>query len=856
MLLKTIVFTIGCFISQFLYGQDTLPREKNSDSTRIAYLEEVVVSASRVREKLLQSPVSVQKVGQRYFRSMASPSFFDALENVQGVQMITPSLGFKVINARGFANTTNVRFAQLVDGMDVQSPHIGGPIGNALGPTDLDIESVEIIPGVASALYGMNTINGLAEFTTKNPFTSEGLSIQQKTGVTHLRDSNSNAKIFSETSLRYAKAISSRFAFKINASFSKGYDWIADDHTDLNPNANVSTGLTGYDNPAQDPVNGYGNESSDRKTISLQGKSYVVSRTGYYEKEVVDYSLQNIKADFGLYYKISSKSSIAYLFHMGLLDNVYQRANRFRLQDYFIQQHGIQFQSPSVHVKIYFNNENTGKSYNLRSMAENIDRDYKPDNTWYADYTTAFNNATTGGATVANAHRQARAAADAGRYQPGTPAFNDALERLKDVNNWDYGAALRVKASFIQGEAQVNLTEEWLAGLKKNAGLEILTGIDSRTYIIVPDGNYFINPEKGKTDENIVYGKTGGFVSATKNLFHNTLKLGATIRADKNDYFPLAWNPRFTAVYSPTFKHNFRVSFQSGYRYPSIFEAYSNINSGGVKRVGGLPVMSKGIFENAWLATSITAFQAAVLKDMNQNGLSKNDAIVKNEGLLKKNPYTYIRPEHIKSFEVGYKGLFFDNRLFVDADFYFNNYNSFIAQANMNVPNTTIEDSIPFYLYDKTKQAQYRMWTNSQTTVYNYGFTFGLTYDFGKGYRVNANTSFAKLQKSTNEDGLEDGFNTPQWMTNVGIYNENICKNFGAGVSWKWQDSYYWQSFLVNGNTPAYSVVDAQVTYLITSAKLRIKLGATNLLNHYYRSFLGGPQIGGMYYTTLTYGIK
>jgi len=269
-----------------------------------------------------------------------------------------------------------------------------------------------------------------------------------------------------------------------------------------------------------------------------------------------------------------------------------------------------------------------------------------------------------------------------------------------------------------------------------------------------------------------------------------------------------------------------------------------------------LPVMSNGIFENAWLATSITAFQAAVLKDMNQNGLSKNDAIVKNEGLLKNNPYTYIRPEHIKSFEVGYKGLFFDNRLFVDADFYFNNYNSFIAQANMNVPNTTIEDSIPFYLYDKTKQAQYRMWTNSRTTVYNYGFTFGLTYDFGKGYRVNANTSFAKLQKSTNEDGLEDGFNTPQWMTNVGIYNENICKNFGAGVSWKWQDSYYWQSFLVNGNTPAYSVVDAQVTYSITSAKLRIKLGATNLLNHYYRSFLGGPQIGGMYYTTLTYGIK
>jgi iron complex outermembrane receptor protein len=113
----------------------------------------------------------------------------------------------------------------------------------------------------------------MANFTTKNPFNSEGLTIQQKIGITHLGDSNSCAKLFSETSFRIAKVVSSKFAFKVSGSFTTGYDWIADDHSDLNPNANVSTNLTGYNNPAQDPVNGYGNESSDRKTISLQGKS-------------------------------------------------------------------------------------------------------------------------------------------------------------------------------------------------------------------------------------------------------------------------------------------------------------------------------------------------------------------------------------------------------------------------------------------------------------------------------------------------------------------------------------------------------------------------------------------------------
>jgi iron complex outermembrane receptor protein len=266
--------------------------------------------------------------------------------------------------------------------------------------------------------------------------------------------------------------------------------------------------------------------------------------------------------------------------------------------------------------------------------------------------------------------------------------------------------------------------------------------------------------------------------------------------------------------------------------------------------------MSQGIFESAWLQSSITSFQAAVLNDINKNGLSKNDAIVKNKGLLKKNPYTYIRPELIRSFEAGYKGIFAGGRVYIDLDFYFNNYRAFIAQANMNVPRTQNADSIPFALYDKTQQSQYRMWTNSQTVVYNYGFSAGVTYRLGSGYVANANASFAKLQRSASEDGLEDGFNTPQWIVNASLSNEHVLGRFGAGLTFKWQEAYYWQSFLVNGNTPAYSTVDAQVSYEVVRSRMKLKAGGTNLLNHYYRSFPGGPEIGGLYYTTVTYEIK
>lgn len=845
----SIIFLYAC--SSVLQAQ-SIPKNKTIDTLTTRILDEVIVSASRVKETLVKSPVSIQKAGESYFTTSSAPGFFDALENLQGVQLIVPSLGFKVVNARGFANTTNVRFSQLVDGMDMQSPHIGGPIGNALGPTDLDIKDVEIIPGVASALYGMNTINGLANFSTKNPFVTEGLRIEQKTGITHIGDSNSVARLFSETSLRYAGKVSPKFAYKVNFSFTRGYDWIADDRTDLNPAANASTNLIGYANPARDPVNVYGNESSDRKTITLLGKAYVVARTGYAEKEVAEYSIQNTKGDAGFYYIFNNKSTLSYTYHFALLNNVYQRANRFSLQHYLLQQHGVAYQSPGISFKLYTNSENTGRSYNLRSVAENIDRAYKPDNVWYADYSTAFTDAVNNGATIAAAHQQARAGADAGRYQPGTDAFKTVLQKLQSINNWDSGAALQVIAAFVHTEIQFDLTERVLRKWKEK-GFTLHMGADSRTYIITPDGNYFINPVKDRENKSILYSKTGGYVSADQSFFKNKLTIGATLRVDKNDYFKLTANPRFTAVFSPDHNSSIRLSYQEGYRFPSIFEAYSNINSGGVKRVGGLPVMSSGVFENAWLANSINAFQAAVVNDINRNGLSKTAAILKEKDLLQKSPYTYIRPENIQSLETGYRGSFCKDHLFIDADLYYNIYHNFIAQTNENVPATMIADSIPFALYDKTKQYPYRVWTNSKSTVYTYGFSAGLTYRSLGGFKTNVNTTYSKLLKSDNEDGLEDGFNTPEWMINIQLSKQRILSCLGAGIGYKWQTGYYLQSFLVNGNVPAYGSLDANLTIRLPKSKLLFKMGATNLLNTYYHSILGGPGIGGMYFVSVTY---
>ena len=120
--LYIIWIVVLTFLRSFSIAQDKTPPDT---STKVNILQEVVVSASRIAEKQLTAPVSISKLTTTEIQQSASPSFFDAISNMKGVQMIVPSLGFKVLNTRGFSNTTNVRFVQLIDNIDNQSPHIG-----------------------------------------------------------------------------------------------------------------------------------------------------------------------------------------------------------------------------------------------------------------------------------------------------------------------------------------------------------------------------------------------------------------------------------------------------------------------------------------------------------------------------------------------------------------------------------------------------------------------------------------------------------------------------------------------------------------------------------------------------------
>lgn len=829
------------------FAQQT-PTEGDSTTTRL--LTEIVITATRLQESLLRAPVSIETMSLEKIEQSAQPGFFDAIQNLKGIHVITPSVGFKVINARGFANTTNVRFVQMVDGVDNQAPHIGAPIANTLGPNDLDIYNVEVVPGSGSAVYGMNAINGLANFVTKDPFRFQGLSVNQKVGISNVNSPETHSTLFSETNFRFARALSNRWAVKVNGTFMKGTDWYANNRMDLNPAANASTGLTGDLNPGSDRVNMYADESANRRTLTLDGKQYVISRTGYAEMEAADYSLQNLKGDVALFFRPNGNLEFSYTYRAAHQNNIYQRTNRFRFDDYLTQQHALQFKSASIQFKAYLTRENTGDSYNIRSMAENIERTFKKDDSWFSDFANQFNASASGDVSVADAMLAARAFADNGRYVPHTPEMNRLMDSLRDINNWDYGAALRVKANLLHSDFQHDVSNLIFGS---NSRVTLMYGLDFREYLIVPDGNYFINPDE--TDENLQYWKVGGFVQSTVSLFNDRFKVNGVVRVDKNQYFEPKVNPRLAVVYSPTPLHNIRVSVQKGYRFPSIFEAFSNINSGGRKRVGGLPVMSNGIFENSYTQASITAFQRAVQTDVNTNGMTLNDAIKKEEGLLRKNPYTYLEPERVTSFEGGYRSALSNERLTIDADFYYNIYKNLMAQIDANIAKRQHPDSIGYYMQSNSRQDLYRLWTNSKTISHNYGASLGVTYELSKKLRVGGNFTYAKLSRQEQSDGLEDAFNTPEWTYNLSVSGTDFFETFGFGVNFRQQAAYLWESALATGTVAGYSTLDLQLTAGLLKDTVVVKLGATNLTNKYYYSFIGGPAIGGFYYVSATFSM-
>jgi outer membrane receptor protein involved in Fe transport len=845
--------------------------------------QEVVVAATRTPQRILESPVSIERMNTQMIRNVAVPNPYDAIANLKGVDLTTSSLTFRTPSTRGFNGSGNLRFNQLVDGIDNQAPGLNFAVGSIVGPTSIDIDNMELLQGASSALYGSGGMNGTLLISSKSPFKYQGLSFEVKQGLMHADGRERSPSAYYDWALRWGKKISERLAFKIGAQLVTASDWQAQDYSNLQ-RSNVFSSPKAGDrvlDPNYDGVNVFGDEVSTSMTAFAQavqfqvsqvspplltainnliaggftyqqivaavgaaGAPYVpfiyglnkgyfgsqfVSRTGYEEKYLVDYRAYDLKLSGGINYKINDNIEASLLGYWGAGTTVYTGADRYAIRNLKMGQYKLEFKGRNWFLRGYTVQENSGEAYTATTAAIFINRAWSSDQNWFQTYTGTYGGAIALGTPPLQAHAAARAAADAGRFLPGTSQFNTAFQNAKNITIGKGGAKFDDKTDMYHLEGQLNLTD-----YVKFA--ETLVGASFREFSLNSHGSIFAD-----TAGVIHITEIGAYIQLQRWLFNQRIKLTVSGRYDKNENFDGRFTPRATALIKVAKDNNFRLSYQQAYRFPSTQDQYINLLTGGANRLIGMGQVFRSYFQfdskPGKTAESVVAYRNSL-----------------NPALLVNASFPDLKPETVNSYEAGFRGLV-TKKLLLDAYVYYSQYKDFIARVAVGRGQSASSNPVVELteLASPYTTSNYSFVVNSTSGVNAIGWGVSADLECGKGYHLTANVSGDKLNDVP--AGYFAFFNTPKVRYNIGLSNDRIYKNIGFNVIWRWQDELLWQGTFGTGTIPSYGTLDAQVGWRLPNSKSQIKIGASNLLNKYYRSAFGNPEVGGLYYVSFGYNL-
>ncbi len=820
-------------------------------------LDEVIVSASRTPERVFESPVTVERFGIADIKNTASSDFYDGLENLKGVDINTNSLTFKSINTRGFATFANTRFMQLVDGMDNSAPALNFPLGNLLGMIETDIQSVEILPGASSALYGANAFNGILFMTSKSAFDHQGISSYIKRGITSQEAAGDNTYV--DLGVRVAHAFSDKFAAKINFGYLEGTDWAGDNRTDK-----LYRGLTRADYD-YDGVNIYGDEVATNIRAAAGGlgivPNVVVSRTGYAENELTDHNALSLKTDWGFYYRpFANDLELSYVGKFGTGNTIYQGTNRYAITNFNMQQHKLELKDDNFFVRGYVTTDDAGDSYDMVFTGININRAWKSDTQWFSEYINTFVGATLNGATEPQAHAAARAVAETGRFVPGSPEFIQAFNNSVTNSDLSVGSKFQDTSKFYHVDGNYNFKD-------KISFAEIQVGGSYRLYSLNSSGTIYTD-----YDGSIDYSEFGLYTQMQKKMMDDRLKITASVRYDKSEYFDGFLSPRLgmNLTLGQQGNHNVRASVQTGFRNPTTQDLFIGLDAGRAILVGGSPdnldrysreydVSAAG--QNIGVPSSVTQTGGAAYTNSFLASSVSAATAAGDLSLLEVGNSALVKPEEVTSFEFGYRGKI--GNIIADLSAYYSTYKNFISGEAVIAPfygtvdanNDGAVDFDPLSLGALVNgdYKVYQTYTNSTVDISSYGASVGLSAKVFGNFDLNGNYTYAKqdFDKAKNPS-FETNFNTPEHRAKVSFGNTDLFRNFGFNVAWKWSDEFFWEQTFGDGVVPSYQVLDAQVNLRMPEWKSSFKVGASNLLGDEYFTAFGTGYIGSQYYVSWT----
>ncbi|MCW3088219.1 MAG: hypothetical protein JWQ78_1605 [Sediminibacterium sp.] len=871
--------------------------------------DEVVVAASRVPERILESPVSIERIGAAAIRNTPATNYYDMITNLKGVDVVMASLTFRSVGTRGFNVSGNARLNQIVDGMDNQAPGLNFSVGSVVGLTELDVENIELLPGASSALYGSGGMNGTVLINSKNPFKYQGLSFQVKQGINHIDNKQRAAASFYDWSVRWAQKVSERFAFKIGAQFVQAQDWLANQTNNYlrpptpgapAPNGGVTSGWRESD-PNYDGVNVYGDETS-QNTSSIANS--VFAAAGLPSALITasnNFLAGNPTASIATYNGFLAQAagtptanaliaagvnSIMYGQGRNYYNNQLVSRTGYNEKD-VVDPTTLNFKlTGGLHYKLsdkteasfqaYWGTGNTvytgSDRYSLKDLKiGQYKLELKSKNWYLRAYTTHENSGGSFNATITTrlfneawkpstswypqymaAYSNARAAG-----LPNIDAHN-AARAFADANRPTGFIGLnplfqKVASTPISQGGGLFLDRSRLNVLEGQLNLTDAFGLTaSGTEFLVGASTrqYVLNSQGtlfADTAGTIKINEVGAYAQLSQKLLNDVLKLTVSGRYDKNTNFKGRFTPRASAVVKLAQDHNLRFSYQQAYRFPTTQNQWINLTiGGGTRLMGGLPQL-----RDYYKFSSNPVYTVASVQAFGASA----QAGAPNPALLQQQTFGEFKAESSNSFEVGYKGLI-AKKLLIDVYGYWAKYQDFLSGV------TAIQARVPvsgggsiFDVLDANKRIGYSISVNTPGEVKTSGWGASVEYLLGNNYSVSGNLYSDRIGDLP--AGFVSYFNTPKYRVNMALNNTGFGKDnrFGFSVVYRWTNTFMYEGTFAVGQVPYVRTVDAMVSYKFPSTKSLVKVGATNLFNKYYRTGYGNPEIGGLYYVSFGWNV-
>jgi iron complex outermembrane receptor protein len=179
-----------------------------NDPTASTALAEIVVTAQKREERLIDTPQSVSVLSSDDLNRIGALQFRDFANTVPGLSFTTVGAGFTQVSLRGVTAGQDISstVAIYVDDVPYGSSSAfaqGGQVALDVGLFDVD--RIEVLRGPQGTLYGASTMGGLIKYVTKRPDASNtsvdirsGVSDTQNGGVSYDGSMAVNAPIVAD----------------------------------------------------------------------------------------------------------------------------------------------------------------------------------------------------------------------------------------------------------------------------------------------------------------------------------------------------------------------------------------------------------------------------------------------------------------------------------------------------------------------------------------------------------------------------------------------------------------------------------------------------------------------------------